>query len=123
MVDIKRAINIIEFWLAPAHIIMIGPKDTFGRLFNIVRYGSNTLEKKGLYQRNAANIIPINEPKPKLINISFKVTHTCTNKSLDLYKLIIVVTTFLGLEHKNEFIIPLSDRICHRLMNSISINI
>ena len=36
---------------------------------------------------------------------------------------IIVVTTFLGLEHKNAFIIPLSDRICHRLMNSISINI
>ena len=37
IVDIKRAIRIIEFWLAPAQIIIIGPNDTLGKLFNIVR--------------------------------------------------------------------------------------
>ena len=37
IVDISSAIIIMEFMLAPAHIIIIGPKDTFGRLLIIVR--------------------------------------------------------------------------------------
>ena len=42
---IKRAITIIDLVLAPAIIIISGPKATLGKLFNIVRQGSNILFK------------------------------------------------------------------------------
>ena len=42
MTLIKSAITIIEFVLAPAHIMMIGPNATFGKEFNIVKKGSKT---------------------------------------------------------------------------------
>ena len=113
IVEIKSDINIIEFWLAPAHIIIIGPSATLGKLFNIVRYGSNTCDENGLNHKNAATTIPINEPNKKLISISFNVTKICIIRSFDFSKLKIVLTTFLGLEHKNELIIPLSDSNCH----------
>ena len=90
IVDIKSAISIIEFWLAPAQIIIIGPKATFGKLFSMVRYGSNTLDKNGLNHSKAAKTIPIKEPSKKLIKISFKVTHICISKSFDLYRFTIV---------------------------------
>ena len=41
--DINNAITIIDFILAPTHIIRIGPNDTLGREFKIVKYGSITL--------------------------------------------------------------------------------
>ena len=65
--EINRAIIIIDLVPAPAIIIIIGPRATFGRLFNTVRYGSNTLAKNLNRQRRVAINIPINTPKMKLI--------------------------------------------------------
>ena len=43
MTEMSKAITIIEFMFAPTQIIKIGPNDTLGREFNIVKYGSSTL--------------------------------------------------------------------------------
>ena len=58
---------IIELVLAPATIIIIGPRETLGRLFNIVRYGSMTLDMNLNLQRIVAIIIPPIVPIKKLI--------------------------------------------------------
>ena len=73
--DIKSAINIMELVFAPIHIIKIGPSATLGRLFNIVKYGSNTLHKNLFHHNTLATIIPIIIDKVKLINVSYNVTH------------------------------------------------
>ncbi len=49
---------IIDLVLAPAIIMMIGPKETLGRLFNMVKYGSITLEINLKRQRIVAIKIP-----------------------------------------------------------------
>ena len=58
---------IIELVLAPAIIIIIGPRETLGKLFNIVRYGSMTLDMNLNLQRIVAIIIPPIVPIKKLI--------------------------------------------------------
>ena len=57
--EINKAIKIIDFIPAPAHIIIIGPKATLGKLFKIVRYGSITLAKNLLNHIIVAINIPI----------------------------------------------------------------
>ena len=61
---------IIDFTLAPAIIMIKGPKDTFGSEFNIVKNGSNTLDKNLLNQSILAKNNPIMFPKIKLMTIS-----------------------------------------------------
>ena len=63
----NKAMIIIELVLAPAIIIIIGPKDTLGRLFNIVKYGSITLEINLNLHSIVAIIIPPMVPIKKLI--------------------------------------------------------
>ena len=58
---------IIELVLAPAIIIIIGPRETLGKLFNIVRYGSMTLDMNLNLQRIVAIIIQPIIPIKKLI--------------------------------------------------------
>ena len=50
--------------------MIIGPKATLGRLFNIVKYGSITLNKNLLVHKIDAIIIPIIHPRPKPTNVS-----------------------------------------------------
>ena len=68
--DIIRAIKIIEFMLAPTQMIISGPKATFGNEFKIVKYGSNTLARKGFHQRMVAHPIPMIVAKKKLRIVS-----------------------------------------------------
>ena len=56
--EIIKLITIIEFILAPAHIIISGPNATLGREFNIVRYGSITLEINLFHHRR----VDVNKP-------------------------------------------------------------
>ena len=71
--------------LAPTQIIKIGPSDTLGREFKIVKYGSITFDINLLYQRIIAINIPKIVPRRKLITVSYDVIHIWRNKSLDLY--------------------------------------
>ena len=73
IVVIRRAINIIEFILAPIHIINIGPRATFGKLFKIVKYGSNTFFKKSFHHNILAITILIIIDKKKLNIVSYNV--------------------------------------------------
>ena len=73
--EISKAIIIIEFILAPAQIIIIGPNATLGKLFIIVKYGSNTLYKKLFHHNNIAINVPKIVPIPKLITVSYTVIH------------------------------------------------
>ena len=61
--------------LAPAQIIIRGPSATFGKLFNIVKNGSNTLAKNLLNQSILATNKPITLPSIKLIIISYTVVN------------------------------------------------
>ena len=56
--------------LAPNIIIIIGPKDTFGKLLIIVKYGSKTLYKNSLYHKIIAKTVPKIVAKLKLIIVS-----------------------------------------------------
>ena len=69
--EISNAIKMIEVIPAPAHIIIIGPSATLGKLFKIVRYGSNTLARNGNHHRMEAMKVPINVPNKKLIIVSY----------------------------------------------------
>jgi len=60
----------IELVLAPTQIIIRGPRATFGREFNIVKYGSITSEINLFHQRIVAIINPTKEAMKKLINVS-----------------------------------------------------
>ena len=60
----------MDFMLAPLHIIIMGPKATLGRLFNTVRYGSNTLARNLFHQSIMAIIIPRMVASRKLIIVS-----------------------------------------------------
>ena len=57
--------------------------------------------------------MPIIVPSKKLISVSYNVTQICFSKLDFLYKSIIVLTTFIGLEKIKGLMIFLSDRICH----------
>jgi len=57
--EIARAITIIEPVPEPTHIIMIGPRATFGRLFNTTKNGSKTLDKN----LESHKIIAIQKPR------------------------------------------------------------
>ena len=72
--DIAIAIVIIAGVPAPTHIIITGPNATFGKLFNITKYGSATLLRKSDHQGNIAIIIPIPVPSKNPIRVSWQVT-------------------------------------------------
>ena len=67
---IMRAIAIIEFILAPTHIIINGPRATLGKEFIIVKYGSIILATVLLHQSIVAVISPITFARTKLIRVS-----------------------------------------------------
>lgn len=56
--EIEIAITIIAGIPAPTHIIMMGPKDTFGKLFNTTKNGSATFAKNGDHHKTIAIKIP-----------------------------------------------------------------
>ena len=70
--------------LAPAQIIIRGPSATFGKLFNIVKNGSNTLAKNLLNQSILATNRPITLPSIKLIIISLKLNYLLIIKMVSL---------------------------------------
>ena len=70
IIEINRAIIIIDLVPAPAIMIIIGPKETLGKLFNIVKYGSITLDKNLNLQSMVAIKIPPMLAIKKLINTS-----------------------------------------------------
>lgn len=72
--DIIRAIITIEFLLVPTHIIISGPRATFGRELIIVKYGSIILASVLFHQRIVAINIPKADAIKKLINVSYVVT-------------------------------------------------
>ena len=113
----------MEFMLAPTHIIRIGPSDTFGREFNIVRYGSNTFDMNLLYHSIIAISIPRMVPSEKLIIVSYVVIHIWWNRSFVLYKFMMVDITLLGDDVINVFIKLLSDKNCQPMINISSIKI
>ena len=71
--EIKSAIIIIDLVFAPAQTIISGPSATLGKLFSIVKNGSNTLDRNLLNHNILAKISPIKLPIIKLIIISYKV--------------------------------------------------
>ena len=71
---INKAINTIEFVLAPTQIIINGPRATLGSEFKIVRYGSTIFEMILLLQSTIAVIKPITVAIKKLKSTSHTVT-------------------------------------------------
>ena len=65
--EIIKLITIIDLILAPAQIIISGPRATLGRELIIVKYGSNTLDKNLFHQRIVATIKLIIDAMEKLI--------------------------------------------------------
>ena len=63
--------------MAPNQIIIIGPSDTLGKLFKIVKKGSNILARILLSQRMEATKTPTKVVKTKQIKTSYKVTNIC----------------------------------------------
>lgn len=64
--DINRAIRMIDPVPAPAMMIIIGPNETFGRLFRTVRYGSSILARNLNLHSSVAINSPIIVPRVKL---------------------------------------------------------
>ena len=102
---ISKAINIIEFTLAPTQIIMSGPRATFGNEFKTVKYGSTILERIECRQRRVAMTSPKTEAIIKLRKTSYKVIPMWVNKLPSWNKRIIVENTWVGDEERNELII------------------
>lgn len=119
---ISKAINIIEFILAPTQIIINGPRATFGREFNIVRYGSRVFAKLLKYHIRLAIIKPKIVDIAKLIIVSYSVMAVCINKVLSLISDIIVFITFVGDDDKKELIMLYLDSISHIIRNVTSIS-
>ncbi len=113
----------MDFVFAPIQMINIGPNDTFGNEFSIVRYGSITFAMNLLYQSIIAIIIPNIVPSEKLIIVSYVVVHIWLNRLLSLYNFIIVSNTFFGDDVIKVFIISLFARYCHSANNSVISNI
>ena len=105
-IDISIAINIMDFAFAPIQMIISGPKETFGREFKTVKYGSKTLAMNLFDQSILAINIPIILDNVKLIIVSYSVTNMCDVRSLLLNNDIIVFKTRLGDDDKNLFSIP-----------------
>ena len=97
--------NTIEFIPAPAHIIIIGPNATLGKLFKTVKYGSITFAKKLFHHIKVAIKIPMKVPNKKLIVVSQTVTNIWLYKFPLMCRLIRHFTTLYGEEKINEFII------------------
>ena len=74
--EMNSAINMMEPFPAPAHMMIIGPSATFGKLFKMVRYGSNTFAKNGNHHNIVAIRNPRKVPSKKLMIVSYVVTHT-----------------------------------------------
>ena len=92
-IDISIAINIMDFAFAPIQMIISGPKETFGREFKTVKYGSKTLAMNLFDQSILAINIPIILDNEKLIIVSYSVTNMCDVRSLFLNNDIIVFKT------------------------------
>lgn len=71
--DIKSAMIIMDFKLAPDHIMIIGPRATLGRLFKMVRYGSRTLAINLFHHKIMARMVPRMVPMIKLTSVSYTV--------------------------------------------------
>lgn len=104
MTFIKRAIVMIDFILAPNHIMMIGPNATLGNEFRIVRKGSSTLAKSGCKYNMILTQKPIMAPNKKATMISSRVIHICIKISPLIIKLYNVSKIALGEENINLFI-------------------
>ena len=72
-VDISKLIIIIEFILAPAQIIINGPRATLGREFKIVKNGEKTFDKNLFHQRRVAINRDMIDEIRKLSSTSYKV--------------------------------------------------
>ena len=121
--EINKAIKMIDLICAPHQTMMIGPKATFGKLFKIVRYGSNTLDKKLFHHNILAIIIPIIIDNVKLIRVSYSVTNMWLNKLLSFAKFIIVLNIKEGDDAKKVFIILYFANNSHMIINVINISI
>ena len=99
--DINKAISIIDFIFAPDHIMINGPKDTFGNEFIIVRYGSIIFDMFLFHHIIVAIIRPIILDNKKLIITSNKVIFICDIKLLCLNKLYAVFITSVGDDVRN----------------------
>jgi len=117
--DMNSAIIIIDFEEAPDMIIIIGPSDTFGILFSIVKYGSNTLCINLYLQSIAAIIMPNDVLMVKLIRTSYNVVKIWWKSDLSLYNVIIVSIIFFGLDEINVLIKLLFAAICHVVMINV----
>ena len=112
---VSKAITIIDFWLAPVHIIIMGPSATLGSEFNIVRNGSRisaiNLFRYMIILITKAIIVPIKNAT----NTSLKVTNIWLKSSPLFSKSIRVVKILDGEENIKEFINPVSAAISHRI--------
>ena len=119
----SNAITIIDLVLAPAHIIMIGPKATFGKEFNIVKNGSNTSAKNFDEYINILTINAIDMPIKNATNTSMNVTPICLNNSPLLIRVKSVFNMRDGLEKINELITPVLEPISHKVRKSRTKNV
>ena len=71
--EIISAMTMIELVLAPTQMMMSGPRDTFGREFKMVKYGSITLAKKELNQSRVAMMSPKTIARVKLTAVYIQV--------------------------------------------------
>ncbi len=115
MTFIRRAIVIIELLFAPTHIIMMGPRATFGKEFNIVKNGSN-VSAKNLFKYMSIEIIKaIKIPNENDTNISVSVTPMWTANLPLCERSISVFKTLEGEEKRkvlmNPFLAPNSQSI------------
>ena len=118
--DIIKLIKIIDLILAPAHIIISGPKATFGSEFRIVKYGFITLAIKLFHQRIMATDNDIIDDIRKLIITSYIVIKTWL-KNVFCFKSERIVSIILDGElYKNVLIIFNLANISH-IVNKINI--
>lgn len=68
--DIASVIAIIEPGPAPIQTMNIGPRAVLGRALRTTRYGSRTLERKGLHHNNMAMTVPAAVPRRKPAAVS-----------------------------------------------------
>ena len=107
---------------APTQIIIIGPNATLGKLFNITKYGSETLLINLDHHNIIAIMHPITVPKENPIIVSYTVTFICSNKLFE-EKFANVSTILLGLLVMKLSISPLLAPYSHKLKNNTNTNI
>lgn len=110
---IKSELKIIDLVDVPNQIIIRGPNDTFGKLFNITINGSNMcFNVLKEYNKSAIKNDTIKEIIKDIIT-SMVVVYICINKLLFLYKFINVVNILDGEEKIKELIMLYFDNSSH----------